>query len=177
MTTRLFLLSLFFASFTFAQQPASLGDVARAKRKAQPQNSKRVLTNEDISVARATKSPTDDSKPAPKTQASDAPTNLSLTPAEIAAVKAKVGRMKSTIAALESRRKGLLQWEEDHKSETAQCYGQQQAYGYSACDIVKEHKSLLERIESQLESSKSDLRNYQDEIRQMGYGSSVYDAN
>jgi chromosome segregation ATPase len=169
----------FLLAFTLWAQEQSLGDVARKNRNSAPQRTtKKVVTNEDLSG----KSDSDiDSKTTPATnekvsengrQSSKYP----LTAEQLEAAKNRVRQLKSRIADLESRRAEINQWKKDRKGEVAYCAAQKLAYGYSACEVVAEREAALQDVESRLSATKEQLAKLQERLRQMGYGSSVYDA-
>ena len=158
-----------------AQDQPSVADAARKNRKgAAAPAAKKVYTNEDMAPG----------KPAsPELSLPESPNNgkpskmMSLTPEQVATVKEKIGRFKKYLASLESRRTEIKKWQDDHKNETAHCGAQQQVYGYSACDTVNDYQKELDDVERKMKSAQSQLATYQEKIRQMGYGSSVWDAN
>jgi chromosome segregation ATPase len=159
-----------------AHDQPSVADAARKNRKgATPPATKKVYTNDDMAPGKNSSSP-ELTLPEPSKDAK-ASNKMSLTPDQVAIVKEKIARFKTYIASLEARRMEIKKWQEDRKNETAQCAAQQQAYGYSACDVVKEYQQELNQVESKLKSAQSELGTYQEKIRQMGYGSSVWDAS
>lgn len=158
-----------------AQDQPSVADAARKNRKGAPANTtKKVYTNEGMAPGKA---------PSPELSLPETPSNgkpskmMSLTPEQVATVKEKIGKFKKYLASLESRRTEIRKWQDDHKNETAHCGAQQQAYGYSACDTVNEYQKDLNDVERKMKSAQSELSTYQEKIRQMGYGSSVWDAS
>jgi hypothetical protein len=159
-----------------AQEQTSVADAARKNRKgAAAPATKKVYTNDDVAPGKTSSSP---ELTLPELQKGAKPSNkMSLTPDQVAIVKEKIAKFKTYIASLEARRAEIKKWQEERKNETAQCAAQQQAYGYSACDVVKEYQQELDQVESKLKSAQSELATYQEKIRQMGYGSSVWDAS
>jgi chromosome segregation ATPase len=173
---RSLLCSLLFLAACCAQDQPSVADAARKNRKgATAPATKKVYTNEDMAPGKTSSSP---DLTLPEIPKNAKPANkMSLTPDQVAIVKEKIAKFKTYIASLEARRTEIKKWQEDRKNETAQCAAQQQAYGYSACDVVKEYQQELNQIESKLKSARTELGTYQEKIRQMGYGSSVWDAS
>lgn len=158
-----------------AQEQPSVADAARKNRKgASAPATKKVYTNEDMAPGKAS---------SPELTLPESPNKgkpskmMSLTPEQVATVKEKIGKFKKYIASLETRRAEIKKWQDDHKNETAHCSAQQQAYGYSACDTIDEYQKELNDVERKMKSAQSELSTYQEKIRQMGYGSSVWDAN
>ncbi len=158
-----------------AQEQPSVADAARKNRKGAPlPTTKKVYTNEDMAPGRA---PSPELS-LPETPGSGKPSKMmSLTPEQVGVVKEKIGRFKKYVASLETRRAEIKKWQDDHKNETAHCGAQQQAYGYSACDTIDAYQKELNDVERKLKSAQSELSTYQEKIRQMGYGSSVWDAS
>lgn len=175
--TRSFTLSciLLFAVACWAQNQPSVADAARKNRKgASAPTAKKVYTNDDMAPGK-TSSP---ELTLPESADNGKPSKMmSLTPQQVATVKEKIGRFKKYIASLETRRSEIKKWQDDHKNETAHCGAQQQAYGYSACDTIDEYQKELNDVERKMKSAQSELSTYQEKIRQMGYGSSVWDAS
>jgi hypothetical protein len=172
---RALLCCLLLAVACSAQDHPSVADAARKNRKGAPAPSvKKVYTNDDMAPGNPS---------SPELTLPDSPDNgkpskmMSLTPQQIATVKEKIGRFKKYIASLETRRIAIKKWQDDHKNETAHCGAQQQAYGYSACDTIDEYQKELNDVERKLILAQSELSTYQEKIRQMGYGSSVWDAS
>lgn len=158
-----------------AQEQPSVADAARKNRKGAPvPSTKKVYTNEDMAPSKAS-SP---ELSLPETPSNGKPSKMmSLTPEQVATVKEKIGKFKKYLASLETRRTEIKKWQDDHKNETAHCGAQQQAYGYSACDTIDEYQKELNDVERKMKSAQSELSTYQEKIRQMGYGSSVWDAS
>jgi chromosome segregation ATPase len=155
----------------------SLGDLARKNKQNAPQRTtKKVFTNEDVSTKSDSDSktaPVENDKPTENAKPSS---KYRLSAEQVEAAKDRVRQLKSRIANLESRRAEITQWKQDRKNEVAYCAAQKQAYGYSACDVVAENEAALREIESRLRATKEQLAQLQEKLRQMGYGSSVYDA-
>jgi len=158
-----------------AQDQPSVADAARKNRKGAPAPAtKKVYTNDDMASGKSS---------SPELTLPENPNNgkpskmMSLTPEQVTTVKEKIGKFKKYIASLETRRTEIKKWQDDHKNETAHCGAQQQAYGYSACDTIDEYQKELNDVERKLKSAQSELSVYQEKIRQMGYGSSVWDAS
>ena len=158
-----------------AQEQPSVADAARKNRKgALAPATKKVYTNDDMAPGKSS---------SPELTLPDSADNgkpskmMSLTPQQVATVKEKIGKFKKYIASLETRRTEIKKWQDDHKNETAHCGAQQQAYGYSACDTIDQYQKELNDVERKLKSAQSELSMYQEKIRQMGYGSSVWDAS
>jgi hypothetical protein len=157
-----------------AQDQPSAADAARKNRKGAPAPAtKKVYTNDDMAPGKAA---------SPELSLPESPSNgkpskmMSLTPEQVATVKEKIGKFKKYLASLELRRTEIKKWQDDHKNETAHCGAQQQAYGYSACDTVNDYQKELDDVERKMKAAQSQLSTYQEKIRQMGYGSSVWDA-
>jgi hypothetical protein len=156
-----------------AQEQPSVADAARKNRKGAPAPAtKKVYTNDDMAPGKTSSPeltlPSDNGRPSRM---------MSLTPQQVATVKEKIGRFKKYLASLETRRAEIKKWQDDHKNETAHCGAQQQAYGYSACDTIDEYQKELNDVERRMKSAQAELSTYQEKIRQMGYGSSVWDAS
>jgi hypothetical protein len=158
-----------------AQEQPSVADAARKNRKGAPvPSTKKVYTNEDMAPSKAS-SP---ELSLPETPSNGKPSKMmSLTPEQVATVKEKIGKFKKYLASLETRCSEIKKWQDDHKNETAHCGAQQQAYGYSACDTIDEYQKELNDVERKMKSAQGELSTYQEKIRQMGYGSSVWDAS
>lgn len=172
---RTLLCCLLFAVACSAQDQPSAADAARKSRKgAAAPATKKVYTNDDMAPGK----PASPELSLPENPNSGKPSKMmSLTPEQVATVKEKIGKFKKYIASLDSRRSEIKKWQDDHKNETAHCGAQQQAYGYSACDTVNDYQKELDDVERKMKSAQSQLSTYQEKIRQMGYGSSVWDAN
>lgn len=171
---RVLLCFLLLTTVCCAQEQPSAADAARKNRKGAPApNTKKVYTNEDMAPGK-TSSP---DLTMPEGSSNGKPSKMmSLTPEQVAVVKDKIGKFKKYLASLETRRSEIKKWQDDHKNETAHCGAQQQAYGYSACDTVSDYQKELNDVERKMKSAQSQLSTYQEKIRQMGYGSSVWDA-
>lgn len=158
-----------------AQDQPSAADAARKNRKGAPAPAtKKVYTNDDMAPGK----PATPELSLPESANNGKPSKMmSLTPEQVAIVKDKIGKFKKYLASLETRRSEIKKWQEDHKNETAHCGAQQQAYGYSACDTIDEYQKELNDVERKMRSAQSELSTYQEKIRQMGYGSSVWDAS
>lgn len=173
---RIFLCCLLLVLACAAQEQPSVADAARKNRKGAPAatGTKKVYTNDDMAPGKTSSS----ELALPEVPNNGKPSKMmSLTPEQVVIVKEKIGKFKRYIASLETRRTEIKKWQDDHKNETAHCGAQQQAYGYSACDTIDEHQKELNDVERKLKSAQSELSVYQEKIRQMGYGSSVWDAS
>jgi hypothetical protein len=170
----IFVLSLVLALQVSAQ---SLGDVARRQRqkKTDQQESKatkKVLTNDDISKSGDPATPVDSSKKEKQAGAQSNSSRVNSGSGESLSAeewKAKIQEEKDAIADLEDRI-STLQSSVHYVQNNRNIYTNAPEYN----DYQHRKELEVQALKAQLEEHKSDLKDLQEQARQAGFGSAVY---
>jgi DNA repair exonuclease SbcCD ATPase subunit len=155
---------------TATTQAQSLGEIARQQQHKKVQQtapvSDKVLTNDDLSIPRSGS----DSKPAsPKPVHSPEPVEQKSKTASADELRNKIDKQKQRIALLQDaidKLQGSIQYVQNNRNiyVNAPEYNEEQ----------KRRQQEVDQLRGRLESAKSDLSDLQEQARQAGYGSAVY---
>ncbi|HWC16522.1 MAG TPA: hypothetical protein VG498_05885 [Terriglobales bacterium] len=156
-------------------QAQSLGDVARQQKKAQHSGtvSNRVLTNDDLhsdsSSEPETTSGTNQKKPAKPKSTSDQQPQTTAGKISAEEFKEKIQKQKDEIAAIQERI-DKLQSTINYVQNNRNIYTNAPEYN----DVQKRKQQQIDQLNGILRERLNELKDLQEQARQAGYGSSVY---